>query len=113
MHICSMMIKTNQMEQILFTGIDVNDLLNRIGQLIDSKINALKNLPLSSKADYISRKEVAKLIMVTLPTLHDYTKQGWIKSYKIGSRVLYKSSEVHESIENLKSLKNRKGGLHA
>ena len=102
------MNNSNQMGQILFTGVTVNDLLLQIGQLIDSKIG---NLPLNEnkQSDYLSRKEVAQLLKITLPTLHDWSKLGYLKSYKIGTRVLYKQSEVIETLEKVPSFKNKKG----
>src|SRR5688572_2939548 len=106
------MIKENQMGQILFTGITVNDLLLQIEQMIDTKIG---NLPLQEnlQSDYLSRKEVAKLLKITLPTLHDWTKLGILKSYKMGTRVLYKESEVKEALEKVPSFKHKKGGHYA
>jgi excisionase family DNA binding protein len=101
------------MEQILFSGIKLNELLDRIGQLIDSKIGIIPLQNSNLQSEYITRNEVAKILKVSLPTLHDYTKQGWVNSYKIGTRVLYKKSEVQESLEKLASYKFRKGGLRA
>jgi excisionase family DNA binding protein len=97
--------------QILFTGITVNDLLLQIGQIIDAKIS---NLPPKEnhQSGYLSRKEVAKLLKITLPTLHDWTKLGYLKAYKIGTRVLYKESEVIKTLENVPSFKHKKGGLN-
>jgi excisionase family DNA binding protein len=102
------MIKNNQMGQILFTGVTVNDLLLQIGQLIDAKISVIP-VNENKQSDYLSRKEVAKLLKITLPTLHDWTKLGYLKSYKIGTRVLYKQCEVIETLENVPSCKHKKG----
>jgi excisionase family DNA binding protein len=102
------MIKNNQMGQILFTGVTVNDLLLQIGQLIDAKISVIP-VNENKQSDYLSRKEVAKLLKITLPTLHDWTKLGYLKSYKIGTRVLYKQCEVIETLENVPSFKHKKG----
>ena len=99
------------MEQILITGIKANELLERIGQLIDSKIGIL---PTENKqqSGYLSRKEAAKLLKITLPTLHDWTKLGYLKAYKMGTRVLYKESEIIQSLEKVQSAKHKKGGFH-
>jgi excisionase family DNA binding protein len=48
--------------------------------------------------NYLTRKEVAKMLRITLPTLHEWTKLGWIPSYRIGTRVLYKNNEVESVI---------------
>jgi excisionase family DNA binding protein len=96
---------------IYLSGIKVNELLERIGQLIDSKIGIHPTQNKNTQSDYITRAEVSKLLKITLPTLHDWTKQGWLKSYKMGSRVLYKLEEVQQSVEKLSSIKYKKGGL--
>jgi excisionase family DNA binding protein len=44
--------------------------------------------------DYLTRKEAATELNITLPTLGQYTKKGLLTSYKIGARVLYKKSEI-------------------
>jgi excisionase family DNA binding protein len=105
------MIKTNQLGQILFTGITVNDLLLQIEQLIDAKISRHPQNE-NIQSGYLSRKEVAKLLKITLPTLHDWTKLHYLKAYKIGTRVLYKESEVIETLEKVPSFKHKKGGYN-
>ena len=83
--------------QILLNGINVDELLEMIGKLLDAKLNAPTAEEI--KSTLLSRSEVAKLLKITLPTLHDWTKLGWLKSYKMGSRVLYDSLEVNEAIK--------------
>lgn len=47
--------------------------------------------------DYLTRKEAATQLNITLPTLGHYTKRGLLTSYKIGARVLYKKSEIESA----------------
>ncbi|HYC40814.1 MAG TPA: helix-turn-helix domain-containing protein [Chitinophagaceae bacterium] len=96
--------------QILFTGFTVNDLLERIGQLIDTKIGILPTKNQIEQSDYITRAEVSKILKISLPTLHDWTKQGWLIAYKMGTRVLYKRTEVETAISKVQLLKYKKGG---
>lgn len=98
----------NNMEAIMFTGLTVNDLLYRIEQIIDAKLSFPSVPKENQSAGYLSRKEVAKLLRIALPTLHDYTKQGRLKAYKIGSRVLYKEVEVKAALEGIATLKHKK-----
>lgn len=51
--------------------------------------------------EYLTRKEVAKLLRISLVTLHSYTKKGMIPAYRIGCRVLYKFNEVSCSINRI------------
>lgn len=97
------------MGQILFTGITVNDLLLQIEQIIEAKISARPQTE-NYQSGYLSRKEVATLLKITLPCLHTWTKLGYLKSYKIGARVLYKEAEVIATLEKVSSFKHKKNG---
>jgi excisionase family DNA binding protein len=87
-------------------------LLERIGQLIDSRLNKAAN-PNEQKAQskFITRKEVAKLLKISLATLNDWTKQKIVQSYKIGNRVLYKEQEILAAVDKVATFKHKKGGL--
>jgi excisionase family DNA binding protein len=58
----------------------------------------------------LSRKQTAKLLCISLPTLHHWTKSGVIKAYRIGNRILYKLQEINSSL-NVIETSNKKGGL--
>jgi excisionase family DNA binding protein len=99
------------MQNLILSGVTLNDLLSRIEQLLDSKIG-IQHQTTKEQSGYLSRKEVAKLLKITLPTLHDWTKLNYLKAYKMGTRVLYKESEVIETLERVPSFKHKKGGLN-
>ena len=87
------------MKQIFLVGFDSNEFLNEISQLIDNKFSQIVNKPLTqNEPKFISRKEVAELLKITLPTLNVWTKSGILTSYRVGKRILYKSEEVEQSI---------------
>lgn len=46
----------------------------------------------------LTRKETAMKLSVTLPTLNKYVKQGKIKCHRIGRRVLFKETDIINSI---------------
>lgn len=99
------------MQNIILSGLTLDDLLLRIKEIIDTKIGSQPPKQTQEQSEYITRKEVAKLLKVTLPTLHDWTKLGWLQSYKIGNRVLYKQTEVEESVQQVLFHKHKKGGM--
>src|SRR5580704_5883955 len=101
------------MEQFFLAGITVKQLLEQIGEVIETKISAaIPAFSQSNRQKYISRAEVAKLLRVSLPTLGEYVKLGWLKPYKIGRRVLFKQDEIEESLNKLISLKYKRGGSY-
>jgi excisionase family DNA binding protein len=98
------------MNEILLNGINVEQLLEKIGKLLDSKLKEAE--PLSkNQSFFLSRAEVSNLLKISLPTLHDWTKQGWLQSYKIGNRVLYKLQEVEEALKKVSINKHKKNIL--
>jgi len=94
------------MNEILLNGINVEELLEKIGKLIDAKLNPSPTM--ENKSVLLSRAEVATLLKITLPTLHEWTKIGWLQSYKIGNRVLYKLEEVEEALKKTSINKHKK-----
>lgn len=59
----------------------------------------------SKEIELLTRKETAKLLRVSLPTLHDWTKRGIIKGYRIEGKVYYKKSEIEESLTAIQAHK--------
>ena len=48
---------------------------------------------------YCTRKESCELLHIALPTLHLWTKEGRLTSYKVGGRVLYKAQELLDAVK--------------
>ena len=98
--------------EILLNGIKLNDLLEKIGHLIDSKIGHIHQPTEKKQSKFISRAEVAAILKISLPTLNEWTKLGWLLSYKMGNRVLYNHEEVEQSLTKVIANKHKKGGYH-
>ena len=99
--------------EILLNGIKLNDLLEKIGHLIDSKIGHTQQPTEKKRSKFISRAEVAEILKISLPTLNEWTKLGRLLSYKMGNRVLYNQEEVEQSLTQVTAYKHKKGGCHA
>jgi len=52
--------------------------------------------------EYMSRKEVCKMLGINLSTLWVWTNKGKLKSYGIGNRVYFKRTEVEAAVIELK-----------
>ncbi|WP_369765517.1 helix-turn-helix domain-containing protein [Flavobacterium sp. WC2429] len=85
--------------QILFHGCTFSELANSIANILQN--NTLIQAP-AQEAELITRDEVCKLLNFNKTTLHKHTKEGRLKSYGIGNRVLYKRSEVLGAVKPLK-----------
>ncbi|WP_372751606.1 helix-turn-helix domain-containing protein [Labilibaculum sp.] len=55
-----------------------------------------------------TRLEVAELLKITLPTLHEYTKEGRIQAMRIGRRVLYSEQAVQEALQVVPNTKGKR-----
>lgn len=55
--------------------------------------------------DYLSRKETANMLGISLPTLHEWTMKGKIKAYRIGRLVRYKRAHVHSALKSIDTKK--------
>jgi len=96
------------MEQILLSAISIEQLIEKIGDLLDKKLVIKHTNNLESKIELLSRSQTAALLKITLPTLHDWTKAGWLRSYKKGRRVYYKLAEVMEDLKITSINKHKK-----
>lgn len=95
------------MEKVLFssfTEADFKEIIKKALQdsltIIQTNISTVKH-----ETEFITRKQTAELLGVSLPTLGKWTKEGIIPAYRISSRVRYKLSEVQESLSKIKAAK--------
>jgi hypothetical protein len=52
--------------------------------------------------EYICRKQAAKLLKISLPTLSEWSKSGIVKGYRIATRVRYKRRELELAVKAMK-----------
>lgn len=58
-----------------------------------------KNFQQKGSTQWLTREETAKLLKVSLVTLHDWTKRKILIAYRIGNKVRYKKDEVENSLK--------------
>lgn len=91
---------------ILLRSISLNDFRTVLGEVVEQKLKLFKpEPPQQTNGEYITRRDVCKLLKISLATLFNYTKDGTLKGYRIGGRVLYKLVEVQNSIQVIQSVK--------
>jgi excisionase family DNA binding protein len=70
-----------------------------LDELVDTLVPKLRQSNSTSTLEtLLSKKDVVELLGITLNTLDKYTKNGTIPAYGIGSRVMFKRSEVLSSL---------------
>jgi excisionase family DNA binding protein len=101
------------MSQIFLMGVSLSDLREMVKDVIQEHLKITPETSRNQESqEYLSRAEVSQLLKISLFTLNDWTKQGHLKAYRMGRRVLYSRSEVQSSLKEVKSLKYRRGVNH-
>ena len=87
------------MEKILLEKISAEELSNLVAEKVGNKIKLL--VPQKESVDLISRKEAARFLKISLPTLRKWTVRGLLISYKINGRIRYKKSEILTALQEI------------
>ena len=88
------------MENLNFT-IPVNELAAAIAERLAPLFIGIQQQAPPTTAKYLTRKETAEQLNVSLPTLLQYTKRNLITGYRFGVRVMYKTSDIEASLKNM------------
>jgi excisionase family DNA binding protein len=62
----------------------------------------------TEQTELLTRNEVCNLLHITLPTLHNWTKEGLITGYRIGTRIRYKRAEILATLNKVQQIKFRR-----
>lgn len=81
---------------------------NWIKEVLNEINSTAKPEPPQKRETYGTRKEVAKELKISLPTLNELSKTGVIKSYKISGRVLYKWADIIEAVHEVRTQKYKR-----
>lgn len=94
------------MKEIMLISLTVEELEGIIKKAV---LEAIKSYTLPSTSPlpekFLTRKETADKLKISLVTLHSWTRSGLIQSYVIGGRVLFKESEVETSLYKVRNVK--------
>ena len=80
----------------------------------DEMKNALTTLtdsfPKDTTPEYLTRKETAEMLNVSLPTLHSYVKKGYLPAHRVGEKtVRFKKEDVENALSAAEPIKYRRG----
>ena len=77
------------MENIVLTQLSIDELKSIISEIVSNEFKKIP--PPVEEKRFITRKETAAILRISLPTLNEWSKSGKIPTYKIGR------SEEHTS----------------
>lgn len=98
------------MGNIILHSTPLPELRAMIGDIIEEKLKNFQPTnvsPSQTKGEYLSRKEVCKLLKISLATLHYWSKDGILQGYRIGGRVLYRQTEITAALDNISAFKGK------
>ncbi|MCF1420319.1 helix-turn-helix domain-containing protein [Mangrovimonas futianensis] len=80
-------------------GITPAELKQDIIQDVRKELNELsQNFQPVRPPEYLTRKEVAAILKVSLVTLSDWNSKGVLNPYRLGNLIRYKRSEIDEAL---------------
>lgn len=98
--------------QIILNGISFEQLKEEFKTIVQTEVQKiLTELPpttTESIPEFITRKETSRILGISLPTLHEWTKNGIIPAQRIGTRVRYRRTDVYASLKSIDTLKYRR-----
>jgi excisionase family DNA binding protein len=100
------------MENIILHSTPLQEFKTIIGDIVRDelqKIRPAEPQQTNANGEYLTRVEVCNLLRISLSTLHYYSKDGTLQSYRIGGRILYKTGEVQNAIQEIQTTKYKHG----
>lgn len=96
--------------EIILNGITFEQLQDSLKSIVRNEVEQLKStLPTIDPApEFITRKQTAEILGVSLPTLNEWTKTGIVTASRIGTRVRYKRTDVYNSLQEIQTFKQRR-----
>jgi excisionase family DNA binding protein len=86
-------------------AITKEDRLNSLYQKIDRLSETIENIvrtpkPTLGGEQYLTDREISKLLKISRRSLQDYRTEGKIPFYRLGGKVLYRASDIEQFLEN-------------
>jgi len=96
------------MSNFILSNMPIEEIEGIISRVVRESISTLAaQQPVDNQSELITRKQAAQMLNLSLPTLREYTVRGIVPSYRVGSRVRYKKSEVVNCLTKVQSSKYR------
>jgi excisionase family DNA binding protein len=96
------------MQNIILTQLSVEQFQSEIANAVRLGLEQLQTTQKNTtpeQTELLTRNEVCDLLQITLPTLSNWTKEGLITGYRIGTRIRYKRAEVLATLNKVQQIK--------
>jgi excisionase family DNA binding protein len=89
---------------LILSTIPIEELKTVISDIVSTALdNRLQNQNPQTQDEYLTRKQTAEKLDISLPTLDKYTIEGRIIGYRIGTRIRYKKPEIEQALKQIRS----------
>lgn len=79
-----------------------DELIQKIITGIEQKLNEFENIFQPKEATkWLTRKEVSKILSISLVTIGQWSKKGILKPYRIGNQLRFKSTDIEEALKKI------------
>jgi excisionase family DNA binding protein len=97
-------------EQQIMITLPLQDFRTLIRECVRSELEAHKPPPLRDEPEYITAREAASILRVSLPTLRRYTKISIIACSRLGVSLRYRKEDVHRALQTIRTIKHSRRG---
>jgi len=88
-------------DAILLNNVTPEGLTETILNGVQAKLDHLKKeLQPQEPDEWLTRKETAKLLKISLVCLHDWSNKNILKAYKVGNRTYFNRKEINAILFN-------------
>lgn len=88
----------------VFTTFDVKDfrslLTETVREAVKEELTRLTSQPLEHQKQFLTRKEAAIFLGVTVTTLHTWSKTGIVPCQRVGTRVRYRFTDLDAALRD-------------
>ncbi len=98
------------MNSIILEQVNLHQLENIISIAVKKgiELQVSQTTTTTEQTELLTRNEVCDLLHITLPTLHQWTKEGVVTGYRIGTRIRYKRAEILATLNKVQQIKFRR-----
>lgn len=95
------------MGKVILSTLELSDIKKVMEDVLENKLKGFTTQE-KKELNFLSRKDTAKLLCISLPTLHEWTKTGVITAHRIGNRVLFKENEITQALSKIQTSNSKR-----
>ena len=96
------------MNNLIFHQTTLDDFRLLISEAVEAQCKKCQMNKRVETEKLFTRKETAKTLQISLPTLSEYTRNGIIKSVRMGSCIRYRQSDIDTALISVQTTSKTK-----